>query len=88
MSIEIPPEDQLVVNKYEYVALIELDKMVRLAMGVPNTAEFLVSAMHAVDAIRREYGMEIPPVPRQPEHMTASRVSGLAQGLIRRATEH
>jgi hypothetical protein len=76
------------VSALEYAALLELDKLVRLAMVRPGAAEALVVCLQSLDAIRREEGLAASPVFSAPEpaHDQAE-VSALAAGLIRRAMQ-
>ena len=75
------------VSKLEYAALLDLDRMIRLAMNMPGAGEFLVAAIQALDTVRREEGLPIPdnftPPPSPQE--SAPEVSKLAAGLIRKA---
>jgi hypothetical protein len=47
----------------EYEALKNLDQMVRLAMVNAAAAEFVAGAIQALDAVRRENGLECPASP-------------------------
>jgi len=77
------------VNALEYEALLNLDRMVRLAMTTPNTGEFLVVALQALDKVRLDEGLTIPENPPeivQPEPIPLNpKVSSLAAALIERA---
>lgn len=71
----------------EYVALQNLDKAVRVCMANPNAGEFLVEAVQALNAVRRDLGIEEnAPLP-QVERKVSPLVSDLAKGLIERAME-
>jgi len=69
-------------------ALENVDKMVRLAMAVPNTGEFLVGAIQAIDTLRRDFDMPVPEsVKPREEPVATPQASELAMGLIRRAMD-
>ena len=48
-----------IVSAFEYEALLNVEKMVRLAMSKPATGEFLVGAILALDAVRKTEAEEI-----------------------------
>jgi hypothetical protein len=50
----------------EYEALLNVERMVRLAMAKPATGEFLVGAMQALDAVRRDEKRAEPVVAEEP----------------------
>lgn len=84
------PELTRAVSALEYEALLNLDRIIRVAMSQPGVAEFIVTALHSLDAVRRDEGLETPPI--APPAATANphdvrQVSGLAQALIKRAME-
>lgn len=86
----MPDYTQTLVSSLEYEALLNLDKMIRMAMSVPNTGEFLVTAIQALDQVRVDQGLPIPQAvkPREPEsEESRPQVSQLAAGLIKRAME-
>lgn len=77
---------QTLCSALEYEALIQLDKMIRLAMAVPNTSGFLVSAIQALDQVRHDQGLPIPEaVTSPPEPPDNAQVSALTGALIKRA---
>ena len=82
---------QTLCSAMEYEALINLDKMIRLAMAIPNTSGFLVSAIQALDQIRIDQGLPIPEKvtapPPPPESHNKAEVSALAGALIKRAMD-
>lgn len=49
------------VPSLEYVALRNLDKAVRVCMANPSAGEFLVEAFQALNAVRRDLGIEESP---------------------------
>ena len=84
------PELTRAVSALEYEALLNLDRIIRVAMSQPGVAEFIVTALHSLDAVRRDEGLETPPI--APPAATANphdvrQVSGLAQALIKRAMD-
>lgn len=86
----MPDYTQTLVSALEYEALLNVDKMIRLAMSVPNTGEFLVTAIQALDQVRRDQGLAIPEsaMPREePVEEARPQVSALAAGLIKRAMD-
>jgi len=69
-------------------ALENVDKMVRMAMSIPNTGEFLVGAIQAIDTLRRDFDMPVPEsVKPQAEPAPTPHASELAMGLIKRAMD-
>ena len=93
--IEVPkhafiPEFTRAVSALEYEALLNLDRIIRVAMSQPGAAEFLVVAIQSLDQVRRDEGLETPPIapPMVPGNAHDVRqVSGLAQALIKRAMD-
>jgi len=82
----MPEYTQTLVSALEYEGLLQLDRMIRLAMAIPNTGEFLASAMAALDAVRTDQGLPIPdPVEVQRIQPVTPQVSALAGALIKRA---
>ena len=78
------------VSALEYEALLNLDKVLRIAMIRPKTGEFIAVAIQALDQVRRDEGLETPPIapPMVPGNAHDVRqVSGLAQALIKRAMD-
>lgn len=86
----MPEYTQTLVSSLEYEALVNLDKMVRLAISVPGTGEFLVTAIQALDQVRIDQDLPIPeavaPREKPTEHKKAE-VSQLAASPIRRAMD-
>jgi hypothetical protein len=84
----MPDYTQTLVSALELEALHNLDRIIRVAMVVPNTSGFLVSAIQALDQVRIDQGLPIPdPVqapPAPPENHNAGQVSALAGALIKR----
>lgn len=82
---------QTLCSALEYEALLQLDKMIRLAMTIEGTAGFLVSALQALDAVRIDQGLPIPDKftmpPPPPENHNKVEVSALAGALIKRAMD-
>lgn len=77
------------VNALEYEALLHLEKMVRIAFINPETGEFIAVAVHALDQIRREEGIQAPALERpKPQPGDPGQVSALAAALIKRAMEN
>lgn len=74
------------VNSLEFEALMNLDKTIRMAIAIPSTGEFLVGAIHALDAVRKKEGLPIPEaIPASFESgESPSGVSELARSLISR----
>lgn len=88
----MPNYTQTLCSELEYEALLNLDRMIRLAMAIPNTGEFLVGALHALDNVRTDQGLPIPEAVGTPKHIKIPTqgpgdVSALAGALIRRAME-
>lgn len=84
------PELTRAVSALEYEALLNLDRIIRVAMSQPGVAEFIVTALHSLDAVRKDEGLPTPPI--APPAPTANphdvrQVSGLAQALIKRAMD-
>lgn len=78
------------VSALEYEALLNLDKVLRIAMIRPKTGEFIAVAIQALDKVREDEGIEGPNlvVPADPnEGGDVRQVSGLAQALIKRAMD-
>ena len=48
------------INPFEYTALLELEKMVRLAIKTPSCGEFMLAAIYALNAIRKEHDLPDP----------------------------
>lgn len=84
------PELTRAVSALEYEALLNLDRIIRVAMSQPGAAEFLVVAIHSLDQVRRDEGLDTPPI--APPAVAGNphdvrQVSGLAQALIKRAMD-
>lgn len=74
------------VSAMEYEALLNMDKMLRLAMSVPDVGQFLVTAIQALDQVRCDQGLLVPEAaPRPIQLASSSNVSDLAGALIQRA---
>jgi len=76
------------VSALEYEALLNLDKVLRIAMIRPQTGTFIAVAVQALDQVRKDEGIPGPDlvVPADPhEGGDVRQVSGLAQALIKRA---
>jgi len=77
---------QTLVSALEYEGLMQLDRAIRMAVAIPNTGAFLVSAIAALDTVREEQGLPIPePVEQQRIQPAGTQVSELAGALIQRA---
>lgn len=89
----MPDFTQTLVSAMEYEALLNLDRVLRVAMSVPGTGEFLATALEALDQVRMDQGLPIPDAvkPREPAESAVQRptaqVSALAAGLIRKAMD-
>lgn len=81
----MPNYQQTLVSSLEYEALLNQDRMIRLAMSAPNTGQFLVTAIEALDTVRRDQGLSIPEAVTPQVAEKSVIVSDLASGLIRRA---
>lgn len=68
-----------IVSAMEYAALLNVEKMVRLAMEQPSTGEFLVGAMQALDTVRR---VEAGELERQPSPILKASATAVANALI------
>ena len=44
----------------EYAALLTLEQVIRIAITVPSTGEFIVTALAALDQVRKEHGITPP----------------------------
>lgn len=67
------------VSSLEFEALKHLESMVRMAMTQPEAAEFVVVAIQALDAVRREESPALLRSPHQP--------SDMVQDVIRKAMQ-
>lgn len=79
------------VSALEYEALLNLDRIIRVAMVQPGAAEFLVTSIQALDQVRKDEGIEIPalvkkPIPPKNPH-DVREVSALARAMIKKAME-
>lgn len=84
----MPDYTQTLCSEMEYLALLELDRVIRIAMAVPNTGEFLAVAIQALDNVRSDQGLPGPqPIEAAPqhEHKSGPEASDLAKKLIGRA---
>jgi len=80
---------KLNVSAMEYQALLNVDKMVRIAMTNPAAGEFLVMAIMALDNVRRDEGIEVPEAesPHFENEQPVSTVIQVTQDLIRKAKQ-
>lgn len=79
--------NKIYVSEMEYEALVNLDKMIRIAMSVPSTGDMLIGAIQALDHVRMDEGIAIPestPVETEP---LITGVSDLAAALIKRSMD-
>ena len=79
------PEPEILtrmVSAMEYEALLNVEKMVRLAMSQPKTGEFLVAAIVALDTVRTTESGELA-VQRSP--ILKASASAVTAALIERA---
>lgn len=83
----MPEYTQTLCSEMEYLALLELDRVIRIAMSVPNTGEFLVIALQALDQVRVDQGLPIPQKIENssPPVRSGQEASDLAKKLIGRA---
>ena len=56
-----------IVSAMEWEALLNVERMVRLAMSKPATGEFLVAAIQALDAVRSDERRGIEHIPEEPK---------------------
>lgn len=77
------------VSALEYEALLNLDRIVRVAMSQPGAAEFIVTAIQSLDQVRRDEGIDTPPIapPASQNPHDVRQVSALAQAMIKRAMQ-
>ena len=73
----------------EYAALLTLEEVIRIAIKVPNTGEFIVTALAALDQVRAEHGITPPPMGvmenrPKPKPKAPEGPSTLLRGLIGR----
>ena len=81
MTEESPP------HPLEYAALLTLEEVIRIAIKVPNTGEFIVTALAALDQVRAEHGITPPPMgvmENRPKPKAPEGPSTLLRGLIGR----
>lgn len=70
------------VSAMEYEALLNVEKMVRLAMTRPQTGEFLVGALLALDTVRKT---EIGELAAQRSPILKASAAAVTAALIERA---
>ncbi len=90
MADQVRKEPELrtiTVNAMEYAALLDVDRMIRIAMSVPDASEMLVGAIQALDLVRAGYGIPGPETPQPAVQQESAKLSGPAQGLIKRALD-
>lgn len=76
------------VSALEYEALLNLDRMIRIAMVQPAAGEFVAVAVQALDKVRADEGIDVAALERPKENPHDVReVSALAQALIKKAME-
>lgn len=81
----MPEHTQTLVSALEYHALIELDRLIRMAMVIPDAGPFLAVAIQSLDQVRRDQGLPIPAPVEAPQERINPEVSALAGSLIKRA---
>ena len=70
----------------EYEALLNLERILRVALVSPDAGEFIVVAIQSLDQVRRDEGIEVAALVRAPaDPHDVREVSGLAQALIKKA---
>jgi hypothetical protein len=63
-----------VVSAMEYEALLNVERMLRVALVKPNVGDILVGALLALDKVRKTEGGEVKPPEQQPHNTVASAV--------------
>lgn len=69
---------QITVSALEHEALLNLEKVLRVALKNPDTGEFIAGALQALDAVRREEAGDVA----GPQIVAAS---SIATALIERS---
>lgn len=81
------------VSAQEYAGLLHLERVLRMAMTVPGTGEFIAVALQALDAVRRVEGLpgpekvNIPQAENAAGSVSAMAAAMLAQAVIGKARE-